>query len=125
MISYLPQAIAESSQLCSHLDGSFVLLYYSNLILMRFNHGKRQVNRYPTKDNLVGWADYAKRNSYQCDKAELRHKVGTEGANADFATHDVGDWKQPQRKEEGRGWAKAKATTSDNTYTGPGGSKRD
>jgi len=37
----------------------------------------------------------------------------------------VEDWKQPQRKEEGRGWAKAKATTADNTYTGPGGSKRD
>jgi hypothetical protein len=42
-----------------------------------------------------------------------------------FAVHDVEDWKQPQRKEEGRGWAKAKATTADNTYTGPGGSKRD
>jgi anti-sigma regulatory factor (Ser/Thr protein kinase) len=35
------------------------------------------------------------------------------------------DWQQPQRKEEGRGWAKAKATTSDNTYTGKRGSKRD
>ena len=33
--------------------------------------------------------------------------------------HEVEDWKQ------GRGWAKAKATTSDNTYTGKGGSKRD
>ena len=39
--------------------------------------------------------------------------------------HEVEDWKQPQRKEEGRGWAKAKATTSDNTHIGPGGSKRD
>ena len=45
------------------------------------------------------------------------------GANADYNKHDDKDWRQPQRKEEGRGWAKA--TTSDNTYTGKGGSKRD
>ena len=43
----------------------------------------------------------------------------------DWLTTDEKDWQQPQRKEEGRGWEKAKATTSDNTYTGPGGSKRD
>ena len=36
----------------------------------------------------------------------------------DWLTTDEKDWQQPQRKEEGRGWAKAKATTSDNTYTG-------
>jgi hypothetical protein len=36
----------------------------------------------------------------------------------------LGDkWQQPQRKEEGRGWAKA--SENDNTYTGKGGSKRD
>ncbi len=59
------------------------------------------------------------------DKAQLKHNLGTEGANADYAAQDVKDWKQPQRKDEGRGWAKAKPTTSDDTYTGPGGSKRD
>jgi hypothetical protein len=36
----------------------------------------------------------------------------------------VKDWKQSQKREEGRGWAKTKATTADNTYTGKGGSKR-
>jgi hypothetical protein len=73
----------------------------------------------------VGWADYAKGNSYMLDKAQLKHNLGTEGANADYRASDVKDWGQPQRKEEGRGWAKAKATTADNTYTGKGGSKRD
>ena len=53
--------------------------------------------------------------------AQLKHNLGTEGANANYAAHDVEDWKQPQRKEEGRGWTKAKA----DTYTGPSGSKRD
>jgi len=59
------------------------------------------------------------------DKAQLKQNLGTDGANADYAAHDAKDWEQPQRKEEGRGWAKAKATTSDNTYTASGGSKRD
>jgi hypothetical protein len=84
-----------------------------------------QPNGIGNKSNLRDWADCAKGNSCHADKAQLRHDIGTEGANADYAAHDVKDWKQPQRKEEGRGWAKAKATTSDNTYTGPGGSKRD
>ena len=75
-------------------------------------------------DDLKAWSDRAKANSYHCDKDELKHNLGTEGANADYAAHDDKDWKQPQRKEEGRGWAKAKGTTSDNTYT-KGGSKRD
>ena len=75
------------------------------------------------KDNLAGWADYAKSNSYMPDKAQLKHNLGTEGANADYAAHNVKDWKQPQRKEEGRGWTKDSVT--DNTYTGKGGSKRD
>jgi len=77
------------------------------------------------KSNLKDWAEYSKRNSCHADKAQLKHNLGTEGANADYRAHDVEDWNQPQRKEEGRGWAKAKATTSDNTYTGPSGSKRD
>jgi hypothetical protein len=43
----------------------------------------------------------AKGNSYMADKAQLKHNLGTHGANADYAAHDVKDWKQPQRKEEG------------------------
>jgi hypothetical protein len=57
------------------------------------------------------------------DKSDLKRNLGTEGANADYNKHDDKDWRQPRRKEEGRGWAKA--TTSDNTLTGKGGSKRD
>ncbi len=72
------------------------------------------------KENLAGWADYAKGNSYMPDKAQLKHNLGTEGANADYRAHDVKDWKQPQRKSEGRGW-----TGKADTYTGKGGSKRD
>ena len=37
------------------------------------------------------------------DKAQLKHNLDTEGANADYAAHDVKDWKQPQRKDEGPG----------------------
>jgi hypothetical protein len=55
--------------------------------------------------------------------AMLKRDIGSEGANAEYAAHDVKDWKQPQRNSEGRGWANAKATTADNTYTGKGGSK--
>jgi hypothetical protein len=76
-------------------------------------------------ENLAGWADYAKRNSYRCDKQALKRNLGGEGAKADFAAHDVEDWKQPQRKEEGRGSAYMKRTSADNTYTGKDGSKRD
>jgi hypothetical protein len=68
----------------------------------------------PTKDNLSGWAQYAKGNSYQCEKTQAK-------AKADPGLGD--DWEQPQRKEEGRGWTKDSVT--DNTYTGKGGSKRD
>jgi hypothetical protein len=78
------------------------------------------------KENLAGWADYAKGNSYMPDKAKLRDNLSGEGAAADYNNHDDKDnWRQPQRKEEGRGWAKANATTADNTYTGKDGSKRD
>lgn len=74
------------------------------------------------KDNLAGWADYAKGNSYMPDKAQLKHNLGTEGANADHASQDVKDWKQRQKQAEGRDWTKASVT--DNTYTGKNGSKR-
>jgi hypothetical protein len=36
----------------------------------------------------------------------------------------VHDWKQPQRKTEGRGWSDMKVTTADNTYIGKGGPKK-
>jgi hypothetical protein len=32
---------------------------------------------------LAEWADYAKGNSYQCDKQALKRNLGTEGAKAD------------------------------------------
>ena len=63
------------------------------------------------KSNLKDWAEYAKGNS--------DHPKGQKDAKPDPGLGDK--WEQPQRKEEGRGWAKAKA----DTYTGPGGSKRD
>ena len=64
----------------------------------------------PTKDNLAGWADYAKGNSYTPDKAQLQHNLRTEGANPDYEAHDVKHWKQPQKQEEGRGGTKATDT---------------
>jgi len=57
-----------------------------------------------TKDNLAGWANYAKHPTNFTD----HQSVG--GVKMD------GDWKQTQRKEEGRGWTKASVT--DNTHTG-------
>ena len=75
---------------------------------------------------MAEWADYAKGNSYQCDKQALKHNLSTEGANVDYAAHDVKEWKQPQKSEEGRGWATPinKAAVP-NTYTGKGGTTRD
>jgi hypothetical protein len=77
------------------------------------------------KSNLAGWADYAKRNSYQCDDTQaLKRGVDTEGAAADLKINEAG---APSLKpyHEGRGWAKMDKVTADNTYTGKGGSKRD
>jgi hypothetical protein len=47
-----------------------------------------------------------------------------EGAAADLKINEA---EAPLLKpyHEGRGWVKPSATTADNTYTGPGGSKRD
>ena len=80
------------------------------------------------KDNLAGWSDYAKGNSYKCDdaalKADLDANVGSGGPKG--RESDWSDaWKQPQRKSERRGWAKPGCDLSDKTYTGKGGSKRD
>ena len=35
------------------------------------------------KDNLAGWADHAKNNSYQCDKAALKDKLTSDKGAAD------------------------------------------
>ena len=43
----------------------------------------------PTKENLAGWADYAKGNSYQCDKAELRDKLNGAGAAEDLKINEA------------------------------------
>ena len=59
------------------------------------------------KGNLKAWA-----------KEATKHSVGTEGAIADFKAGDVKDWKQPQRKSEGRGWAPMDKVTQANTFTG-------
>ena len=40
--------------------------------------------------------------------AKLKRDIGTEGANAEYAAHEVKDWQQSQKKSVGRGWAKAK-----------------
>jgi len=51
------------------------------------------------------------------DKSDLKRNLGTGGANADYNKHDDKDnWRQPQRKEEGRGWAKMDAVTKRNPY---------
>jgi hypothetical protein len=55
------------------------------------------------KSNLKDWAGYAK------------HPTNFPGDHSDKAP----------RTSEGRGWAKPRCDLSDNTYTGPGGSKRD
>ena len=75
------------------------------------------------KDNLAGWADHAKNNSYQCDKAALKDKLTSDKGAADT----VNEAERPLLKpfHEGRGWTEAKAHTSDTTYTGKNGSKRD
>jgi hypothetical protein len=41
------------------------------------------------KENLAGWADYAKRNSYQCDKAQLKRNLSGEGAAADLRINEA------------------------------------
>jgi hypothetical protein len=78
---------------------------------MRVNKGKG------TAENLKQWSKVSKANSdhpgHRPD--EPRQPDVKKG----------GDWKQPQQKSEGRGWAKPTSDLSDNTYTGKGGSKRD
>lgn len=81
------------------------------------------MGKYIAGDDLKGWADYAKGNSYRPDNAALKHDIGTEGCDQDIKE---GLPELPQQKrQEGRGWAEMKPTTANNTYTGNGGSKRD
>ena len=61
------------------------------------------MGKYIAGDDLKGWADYAKGNSYRPDKARLRHDVGTEGCGEDIK-EGMPDLPS-QRREEGRGWA--------------------
>ena len=75
------------------------------------------------KSNLKAWSDYAKGNSYMPDRAQLRHDIGTEVANADYRRGDDKDWKQPQRNDsESRYWSDpVNKAAMPNTYTGKGG----
>ncbi len=45
------------------------------------------MGKYIAVDDLKGWADYAKGNSYMPDKAQLKHNLGSDGANADYVAH--------------------------------------
>jgi hypothetical protein len=84
----------------------------------------KYISGFATENNLGQWANYAKGNSYQTDKAQSK---------ADLAPvqgwHDAEDqsdeWPVPQRQEEGRGWAKINPAAKPNTYTTDKGSKRD
>jgi hypothetical protein len=71
-----------------------------------------------TKGNLKSWGDYSKGNSYHADKAQLRHDIGTEGAAKDLKGDWSKDWQQPQKSQEGRGWAPMDTVTKRNTFTG-------
>jgi hypothetical protein len=35
--------------------------------------------------------------------AKLKRDIGTEGANAEYAAHEVKDWRQSQKKSVGEG----------------------
>jgi hypothetical protein len=59
-----------------------------------------------TNGNLKGWANYSKGNSYHADKSQLRHDIGTVGAAKDLKGDWSKDWQQPQKSQEGQGWAK-------------------
>ncbi len=63
----------------------------------------------------------AKSFDQPASKAQFRHDLSGEGCAKDYAARDVKDWKQPQRKSEGRGYAPMDAVTASHTYTGKGG----
>jgi hypothetical protein len=70
-------------------------------------------------DDLKGWREYAKGNSYHPDRAQLRHDIGTEGAKQDFGS-GIPDMPR-QKRSEGKGWADMDKVTADNTFTGKDG----
>src|SRR4029079_13647024 len=58
----------------------------------------------PNNTNLDKWADYAKRNSYGDNKRQCRGQLARAGRH-DAENDWSDDWQQPQKSEEGRGWA--------------------
>jgi hypothetical protein len=88
---------------------------------------KDQPSGIGNRSNLRDWSDYAKGNSFdpKDSKAQSRHDLSADGCKADFRGNWSDDWKQPQRKSEGRGWQNPinKAAVP-NTYTTDKGSKR-
>jgi hypothetical protein len=62
-------------------------------------------------------SEYSKNNSYHADKAQLRHDVSSVGAAKDLKGDWSKDWQQPQKSQEGRGWAPMDAVKKRNTFT--------
>jgi hypothetical protein len=85
------------------------------------------MGKYIAGDNLKGWASYARKNSYHADKAKLMDQLN--GAGTGDRINDCipnnEDWREPQKKSEGSGWAEISEAAKPNTYTGKGGSKRE
>src|SRR5262249_54229519 len=75
-------------------------------------------------DDRKGWANYAREHNYIRDKAEARRNIGTEGAGKDYNQHATGDWRQPQKDSQGKGWRHFSDVSKRNSYTGKGGSRR-
>ena len=76
-------------------------------------------------DDLKAWSDRAKSNSYHCNKDELKHKLGGEGAASDLKINEA---ESPTLKpyQEGDGWAKpVNPEAVKNVYGGKGKSQRD
>jgi hypothetical protein len=86
----------------------------------------KYISGLPTQNNLDKWASYAKRNSYGDNKAQCREQLAPAGRHdrEDDWIPNSGDWQEPQKQSEGRGYADMRPTTADNTYTTNKGSKR-
>jgi hypothetical protein len=46
--------------------------------------------------------------------------IASEGAAKDYNQHDTGDWQQPQKDSEGKGWKLWSEVAGRNSYTGRG-----
>ena len=107
------------------------LLFFEGITSMANDHLDKLRDGQPdgigSRENLKDWTDYAEGNSFdqKASKAQSRHDLSADGCKADFKGDWSDDWKQPQRKSEGQGWAKMDKVAADNTYNGKGGSKRD